>query len=200
MTTETRRCGEATALLTDIAAGDRDAWRTVMEKYDGAVSGTLASFRFDEATRADVVQIVWVKLWENARSIRDARCLGSWLRTTTRRVAIEVVRQRRRTVLVADHGVFDARYVDEPDVGPDTAERAALFAGFQALSPEAQKLLSLVFAQEPLPYTEIARRLERPVGSLGPTRARVLRQLRSNYETALDSGQRRRRSGSIAAA
>lgn len=177
-------------LLAAVAAGDPGAWRTVMERYDGAVRGTLASFRFDQATADDVAQAVWVKLYENAHKIRDARRLGGWLRTTTRRTAIEITRQRKRLTLVDDFTGFPQLATEEPEIGLEADERTALCRGFRALSHDAQQLLSLVFADDPLPYAEIAEELERPVGSLGPTRARALRQLRANYETALVSRSR----------
>lgn len=185
MTDNTGTWRDDSDLLAAVAAGDPGAWRTVMERYDGAVRGALSSFRFDQATADDVAQTVWVKLYENAHKIRDARRLGGWLRTTTRRSAIEITRQRKRLTLVDDYAGFAQLATEDQEIGLEDDERTALCRGFRALSQDAQHLLSLVFAEDPMPYAEIAEQLDRPVGSLGPTRARALRQLRANYESAL---------------
>ena len=50
-----------------------------------------------------------------------------------------------------------------------------------ALLPERDRdLLALLFADPPLPYSEIGRRLGMSVGSIGPTRARCLSKLRQH--------------------
>ena len=185
MATATNHFQDEGQLLAAIADGDSTAWSTIMERYRGAVHGTLSGFRFDQATADDVAQTVWIKLFENVHKIRDARCLGGWLRTTTKRTAIEVTRQRKRLTFVDDYAGLDDVVEADYDIGLESSERTALCRGFKALTHDAQRLLSLVFADDPLPYADIAEQLDRPVGSLGPTRARALRQLRSNYEAEI---------------
>jgi DNA-directed RNA polymerase specialized sigma24 family protein len=59
------------------------------------------------------------------------------------------------------------------------AERhAALRAAFADLPPGGQRLMELLIVDPPLPYTEISARLGIPVGSIGPTRSRLLVRLR----------------------
>lgn len=185
MTASTQRPDEQRALLSAIAEGNNVAWQEVMDRYEPAVRGALAGFRFDRSTADDVAQNVWIKLYECAGDIRDPKCLGGWLRTTTRRMAIDVTRKRKRVVPVEDFSGLEELWFDDPDPGPGWQERAALCSGFRALSDDSQELLSLVFADEPLPYAEIAERVKRPVGSLGPTRARALDKLRTNYVAEL---------------
>jgi hypothetical protein len=47
-----------------------------------------------------------------------------------------------------------------------------------SLSPSGQRLIALLMADPPLPYTEISARLGVPVGSIGPSRRRCLDKLR----------------------
>jgi DNA-directed RNA polymerase specialized sigma24 family protein len=60
------------------------------------------------------------------------------------------------------------------------AERdRAVRDGLAALPAAQQELLTLLTADPPLSYQDISRRLGMPVGSIGPTRARSLEQLRN---------------------
>ena len=52
--------------------------------------------------------------------------------------------------------------------------------GLDELAPKQRALLLLLAADPPLGYQEISRRLDIPVGSIGPTRARYLRQPSGN--------------------
>ena len=125
----------------------------------------------------------WLRLVEHLDDINDGARLGGWLATTARREALTLLRRAGRSVLVedvdvmegiADHTVppFDERLiVDE--------EHQALWRAFGLLSVACQRLLRMVFADPPPRYEDISAALDMPVGSIGPTRARCLANLRS---------------------
>jgi DNA-directed RNA polymerase specialized sigma24 family protein len=52
------------------------------------------------------------------------------------------------------------------------------------LPRRSQILLRLLIADSPLSYREISESMSMPIGSIGPTRARALEQLRRLAETA----------------
>jgi DNA-directed RNA polymerase specialized sigma24 family protein len=61
---------------------------------------------------------------------------------------------------------------------------------FAELPPHCQQLLSMLFSDPPHSYAEISAKLEIPIGSIGPQRARCLDRLRrSGALTALDEGR-----------
>ena len=60
----------------------------------------------------------------------------------------------------------------------DDATLAAVLRAFGQLSPEDQQLMRLLCAVPPLDYQTIAEMLGRPIGSIGPTRARCLERLK----------------------
>ena len=51
-------------------------------------------------------------------------------------------------------------------------------SAFATLAPRDRALLTLLVAEPPRSYEEIARELDMPIGSIGPTRARCLERLR----------------------
>jgi RNA polymerase sigma factor (sigma-70 family) len=166
-------------LLTAAADGDRGAWEGLVDRYSRLVWAVVRSFGFDGPTAADVSQTVWLRLIEHCAAIRDPERLPGWLATTARREAIRVLRLQRRQ--------------QPSDIAFNTADRSSplpdevlledelsreVYTAFQHMSPACQRLLRLLTAEPRLDYATIARMIERPVGSIGPTRARCLDQLR----------------------
>ena len=66
----------------------------------------------------------------------------------------------------------------------DQERDRALADAFLQISESCQELLRLLTADPPLAYEDIAEMLGRPVGSIGPTRARCLERLRAVLTTA----------------
>jgi DNA-directed RNA polymerase specialized sigma24 family protein len=75
------------------------------------------------------------------------------------------------------------------DDGLIRAERqAAVAAAFVRIPEHCQRLLSLLAADDRLPYEEIAKKLDMPIGSIGPTRGRCLEHLRRELAGVLGGG------------
>jgi DNA-directed RNA polymerase specialized sigma24 family protein len=53
-----------------------------------------------------------------------------------------------------------------------------------ALPSRWQRLLEMLMADPPVPYTEISDQLGLPIGSIGPTRGRCLDRLRVLLQTS----------------
>ena len=175
-----------TELVQAAADGHRQAWDSLVDRYARLVWSVIRGFRLDEATAGDVSQTVWLRLVENLEKIRDPEKLASWLATTARNEAIRTKRIYERTVPTA----IEFQIVDS-DPAVDTAllasERdAEVAAAFATLDEDCQQLLRAVTADPPLDYETIAEMLGRPIGSIGPTRARCLEKLRR----ALEANQR----------
>ncbi len=168
-----------TDLVERAVAGDQRAWDAIVERFSGLVWSVARSYRLDHATAADVCQTTWLRAVEHLGRIRNPESLGAWLATTAGREALRLVEHRRRNVPsdVVEELVEPA--FPDPAARLVAGERAAeVAAAFGKLSAEDQQLLRLCTADPPLSYTEIAGILGRPVGSIGPSRARALEQLR----------------------
>jgi DNA-directed RNA polymerase specialized sigma24 family protein len=66
-----------------------------------------------------------------------------------------------------------------------------LWRAFGALSSRCQKLLRVLIATPPPNYAEVSAALDMPLGSIGPTRARCLRQLRERLADEVSETGRR---------
>lgn len=166
-------------LLRRAVAGNQGAWNDLVDRFGQMVWHVARSFRLDEATAKDVSQTVWMKLIENAPKIDDPERLPGWLVTTTRREAIRVSKLRDRTIPTEfEYDVED----DSPSLDTlliESEESSILVTAFKRLSEGCQQLLRLLTVEPALSYEEISEATGRPVGSLGPTRARCIDRLKN---------------------
>jgi RNA polymerase sigma factor (sigma-70 family) len=171
------------------AAGDRKAWDHLVDRYSGLVWSICRKLGLSTEDAADAVQLTWLALLQNLDRIREPERLAGWLAITCRRQCLALIRRSRPTVSAGDdlmerllsHG----SPADEPLLAAE--QFALLWQAFRQLSDMCQRILrALVVDPEdgPPSYLAVAAHLQMPVGSLGPTRARCLSQLRK----LLDSG------------
>ena len=166
-------------LLARAAEGDQAAWNALVDRFSQLVWSIARGFRLDEATAKDVSQTVWLRLVENLDRITDPERLPGWLATTCRREALRVKAARDRMVPSEfEYELVDASPSLEAMLVEDEEAREVV-AAFSTLSEECQHLLRLLGAEPPLSYEEISEILDRPIGSLGPTRARCLERLKA---------------------
>jgi RNA polymerase sigma factor (sigma-70 family) len=178
---------ELSDLLDRARHGDGSAWAGIVDEYSGLLLSVVRGFRLGDAQSADVVQTTWLRLVEHIDQVRDPARLCGWLRTTAFRSCLEVLRENKRELPVDPYeqsGGTPDRYGDRdagrPDEGLLRSEREVLVRRALADLPERHQVLLGLLVQTPaLSYEEISRRLAMPIGSIGPTRARVLRRLRS---------------------
>jgi RNA polymerase sigma factor (sigma-70 family) len=175
-------------VVAKAAAGDAEAWNRIVARFSRLLWAVVRSSRLNEADASDAVQNTWLRLLDNLSHIRAPQALPAWLATTARREAVSIVRVRGRDVLTADDRTFDRR----DDIGPEpaadlmTLETNAVLAECVDLLPaRSQLLLRLLMEKDRPNYSEIASLMGMPVGSIGPTRLRILRRLR---EALLSSG------------
>lgn len=170
-------------LLAGIERRDPSAWAEIIRRYGRLVLVKARSFRLQEADVLDAVQTTWLRLAERSGTVRDPERLGGWLATTVSRECLRILRGTRDVGRVANMAS------DEPDsaTGPEQQAVEAgtaviLRAVVAQLPPLRRDLVKALFEDDPSPYAELAGRFGMSVGSIGPTRARSLRQLRGLLE------------------
>lgn len=181
--------GEQGGELQAALAGDRRAWRAIVDEYEGLLWWIARSHRLDENEAGDLVQTVWLALLRHGHSIHDQSRLGGWLSTTAKREAWARVRRSDRErpseieerQLDSDSTEVDSRILNDETVGE--ALRA-----FRRLGSRCQELLRLTCADPPISYAEIAARLGKSTGYVGPTRARCLAELRTLMTSRTEGG------------
>lgn len=179
--TDTTDMGE---IVQAAATGSQEAWDRLVGRFMPLVISVVRGFHLTGKDVEDVSQTVWLRLVEHIDTIREPRALPGWIATTARHEAIRVQRGRTQTTPV-DPGAGGALDRNVESTGMDdrllTAERhRALLDGLAELPQHHRELLELMVVDPPLSYQEISNRLNIPVGSIGPTRARALSRLRAS--------------------
>jgi RNA polymerase sigma factor (sigma-70 family) len=117
--------------------------------------------------------------------------VGAWLETTAKRESLDTARRRDRVRLSEDDDLVDER-ADETDITDqlEATQRATAVAQAIERLPESQRRLMALLASEEQPsYAEIARALSIPVGSIGPTRQRILGRMQQDSQLAQALGR-----------
>lgn len=175
--------------------GDRAAWALLVRRYQRLVYAIVMRAGFDEHAAADVFQTVFSRLVEHLPRLAQPERLQAWIVTTAKREALRAREIGRRTVSMTrdedddSPGLEDTLADDAPLAEEALSELQQLHrlrAGLDRLDERCRQLLLLVFRDddERLAYDEVARRMDMPTGSLGPTRARCLGKLRKLVEAS----------------
>jgi RNA polymerase sigma factor (sigma-70 family) len=171
-------------LLLGIGNGDPAAWDEIIRRYGEFVFATVTSFRLQEADALDAVQMTWLRLAENADQVRFPERLGGWLATTARRECLRILRQvkfRQNLTNMVPETASDPS-ADPAQCTIDAHTTQTLRKLIDELSPLQQTLIRMLFTDNPCSYSKVARITGIPLGGVGPTRARTLRQLREKLD------------------
>ena len=183
-----------TTLVAAAEDGDETAWQDLVARYTPLVASVAYGFRLCGADVDDVAQTVWLRLVEHLGELREPKALPMWIITTTRNECLRHLRAHRRTQpfdpLTERPGYHEPAPAGLPPLSgtppgePDehlirVARHQALLAALAELPPHQRDLVLLLIEDPPVSYAEISRRLDIPIGSIGPTRARALQHLRA---------------------
>ncbi|WP_340540239.1 RNA polymerase sigma factor [Nocardioides sp. GXZ039] len=188
--TRTESPASSPASIEDLVAGaregDSDAWTELMSRFDALLRATARRYRLSDADTEDITQNVWLLLVEHLDRLREPKALPGWIAVTAARECGRLVGRARRTVAVdptEPTGLDQLELaclgdVEEPDAGVlRTEAQQAVRAGLDELPARSQDLLLLLAQADSPSYAEISKRLDMPIGSIGPTRARCLHKL-----------------------
>ncbi len=162
----------------DIAAGALD---DLVRCLTPVLWHVVRSYGLDKDQTEDVVQTTWLTLVRRHESIADPQAVASWLTTTARREAWRVSRSDGRATPVIDE-VIEARIPHQQAAETDVMridEEDRLWACVNKLDARCRRLLRIVAFDDRPDYQGIARDLDMPVGSIGPTRGRCLGKLKA---------------------
>lgn len=169
-------------LVQAARAHDDVAWSELVRRFDGRLRGIARSYRLNDADVDDVVQTVWLRLHQQFDRVRDPNAIAGWLTTATRRVALDVLQRHVREQLTDDLGIFERPSLDQPDAELLATERHEVLQRALGTLPAHQRRLMVLLSTASEDYREISAKLDMPLGSIGPTRARSLTRLRDHPE------------------
>jgi len=170
----------ADELVSACRSGDSEAWDCLIDRYHNLVFAIAVREGLSTEDAADLTQSTFEALLAQLDSLRDDSRIASWLMTVARRQAWRVRSRRNRHADVPDEVVLHHDETSTEDPGDEVANTVWVYDGLSQLDDPCRSLITALYFDPRSPsYAEIAARLRRPVGSIGPSRARCLQRLRT---------------------
>lgn len=166
------------ALIRACLDGDTAAWEQIVTAYERLVFAIALREGLDREDASDVTQDVFATLVSSLDTIADPDRLESWIMTVTRR---RVWRKRADRV---SGSTTDPRFDATDDPSEAFLDAVWVYESVKALGEPCTSLIHALFFDPDEPsYEAVAQQLDRPIGSIGPTRSRCLSALRRVIES-----------------
>ena len=93
---------DAKNILSDIAAGDTEAFKTLFEMFYPKVKVFLVKLLKDDKASEDIAQDIFVKLWSMGPSLPEISSFNAYLYRMTKNAAINYLRDRKPSVDISE--------------------------------------------------------------------------------------------------
>ena len=168
-------------LIHRSALGEKDALEELYTRYSTSVYSLARFMLRNEALAEEATQDIFLNIWLKAASFNPDRGKArSWLMSVAHHKVVDIIRSRRRSITMAhptDYETLDLlpssqRPTDEEAVL--NLERERIKRALTTL-PEAQREVIVLAYYHGLSQSEIAQKLEQPIGTV-KTRVRLAMQ------------------------
>ena len=169
---------EEAALVREVAGGDERAFASLYDRYSSILFGLLVRILHSRAEAEDVLQEVFLQVWQQARSFDASRGRAfTWLVTLARSRAIDRLRALDSRERAARRSAADAPPPanggeEWADAAASRSERAEVVRGALAELPEEQRQVLLLAYLDGMSQSEIAAAKGQPLGTV-KTRTRA---------------------------
>jgi RNA polymerase sigma factor (sigma-70 family) len=164
-------------------AGEPGAWEELIGAFEPIVRRVVLGYRLRATDVDDVLQATWESAFTHIAKLRDPDAVCGWLCVIARREALRILRHQKREIAVE----IDSLPAEADERAPEAAlveqERARAVKGAIGRLPRHQRALVVTLLHDSeRSYSDVARDLGIPIGSIGPTRGRALARLRRDRE------------------
>ncbi len=181
-----------------VKAGDRDAFRALVEAHQGRVLGTIARMLGGDPSDAeDLAQQVFVRVWKSATRYEPTAKFTTWLFTIARNLVFNESRRRKNRpttsldapISAGDESSPPRQFTDVAATSPDVVllerEMQEAIDAAIALLPEQQRLALVLRRYEEMPYEEIGNVLDLTVPAVKSVLFRARTFLRERLDRYL---------------
>jgi RNA polymerase sigma factor (sigma-70 family) len=159
--------------------GDANAMEDLFRVVRPWLHGIGRACRLSIHSADDVVQNTMAVALAHLPRLRDPNAGLAWLSVIARREAIKISREERRTDPIGDRDAWTGGGEDPEEIALARMACKELYRALSQLPERERKLLVFLFFDEGYDYAAIARELNMPIGSIGPTRQRGLKKVRT---------------------
>ena len=177
-------------LIADVGRGDREAFRALYSRYKVPLFSLAVRMVGNSSDAEELLQDTFVKIWRGASSYDPGESRPfTWVVTILRRTCIDYFRRKRThlgsTPLLDVNGAPpEIHSRDDTRRATQDSEDSSLLRGALAEVPAGQRQALELVLFSGMTHTEIAQRLQEPVGTIKSWIRRGLLQLRTHLENS----------------
>jgi RNA polymerase sigma-70 factor, ECF subfamily len=182
-------------LVERVANGDASALEALYDRYVRQCFGLALRIVEEPALAEEVVQEVFTKFWVMPANYSPAKGkFASWLLSLVHHRCIDELRRKSRTTVSLEHPDVGSVSLEHPDVGSvldrapskeiDPADRAVMTEeqaivreALNEIAPNQRQVIEMAYFKG-LSQSEIALRLDQPLGTVKTRTRQGLKQLR----------------------
>jgi RNA polymerase sigma-70 factor (ECF subfamily) len=137
------------ALISAIAAGDRDAMHVLYVRHNVRVYRFVLRLTNDSSLAEDLVSEVFIDVWRGARGFKAKSQVSTWLLAIARNKALSAMRARLDDQLDDEMAASIVDPADDAETTANKRDRSALVERcLSKLSPLHREVLDLVYYHE----------------------------------------------------
>lgn len=167
-----------------VKRGEKDAFGVLVERYEKKLLRYGNRFLSDGEDVKDIVQEVFMSVYQNIQSFDDAQRFSPWIYRIAHNAFVNGLKKKSRNPFVLldfDALLAHTVYKDPAEDEREQKEmRVMIDKGLNAISQKYKEILILYYLEE-IPYKEIADILKVPVGTVGIRLRRAKIALKDAY-------------------
>ncbi|MGD0339804.1 MAG: sigma-70 family RNA polymerase sigma factor [Bacteroidota bacterium] len=163
MTTQTDQ-----QLLDEFLRGDERSFNELVHRYQGKVYWVARRMVIDHDEADDIVQEVFIKLYQSVKEFRGESSLYTWLYRVTVNASLNALRRKkvREYLSFGEARVQFESDIPRPDELYERTEQSAELEKAIASLPEKQRAVFVLRYYEEKSYEEISKLLKTSIGGL----------------------------------
>lgn len=182
------RLGDESSLAERLRARDPKVMGQIYDRYGRLVYSLIHRIVRDTGVAEDLTQETFLRIWNRAQAFDvEKGSLGAWIITVARNRAIDYLRSSAGQTAARSLELVDIEHpsrfrgLDEAALSLDRAKR--LREAFEKLTPNQKMVIELAY-YEGLSQTEMAERMQQPLGTVKTWVRAALKTLRNQLGEA----------------
>lgn len=172
-------------LISACRRGDESAWNLLIDRYQRLVFAIPRRSGLSESQAADILQEVFLTLFEKLDEIEQPEKIRSWLVTTAKFKTWGAVRNEKGFYSPETEEEMELEMASLKDDSPladdkliELEQQHQIRTALKELEERCQKILAMIYLTEPsASYAEVAEAIGVGATSISPLRARCLKKL-----------------------
>jgi RNA polymerase sigma-70 factor (ECF subfamily) len=171
-------------LVALLKQGSREAFNYLYKNYSAVLYGIIQRIIFDEATAQDVLQEVFVKIWNNIGQYEPSKGrIYTWMLNIARNASIDKLRSKgeimKGKIQTGEDVVFNVQGGKGTEQLTDAIGLRDMVAD---LRPEYYKIVDLAYYKG-FTLDEISKTLDVPLGTVKTRMRAAIQQLRQKFSS-----------------